>query len=258
MDAAVAMNRVRRLLGRAVSSRARRFIAREQRRWSCWPPLGMARFVPLWRLTPHSRRFGLDRGRPIDRYYIERFLTAHAVDIRGRLLEIGDDMYTRQLGGDRVHRSDVLHARSGRPGATIVADLQRAEGIAADTFDCIILTQTLQFVYDVRAAVGELWRILRPHGVVLATLPGITQISRYDMERWGEYWRFTTLSARRLFEDVFGPSITVEAHGNVLAAIAFVHGCAVEDMRDRELDYVDPDYELIITVRAVKGGPSGP
>ena len=238
--------------------RARRFIAREQLRWSCWPPLGRARFVPLWRLTPHSRRFGLDRGCPIDRYYIERFLTAHAADIRGRLLEVGDDMYTRQLGGGRVDHSDVLHAWPGQPDATIVADLQHAEGVATDSFDCIIVTQTLQFIYDVRAAIGELWRILRPHGVVLATLPGITQISRYDMERWGEYWRFTTLSARRLFEDVFGSTVTVEAHGNVLVAIAFVHGCAVEDMRDRELDYVDPDYELIITVRAVKEDRSGP
>jgi hypothetical protein len=38
----------------------------------------------------------------------------------------------------------------------------------------------------------------------------------------------------------------------VLAATAFLHGLAVEDLRTRELKHIDPQYELVITVRAVK------
>jgi SAM-dependent methyltransferase len=111
----------------------------------------------------------------------------------------------------------------------------------------------LQFIYDVRAAIRHLHRILKPSGVLLATFPGISQISRYDMDRWGDYWRFTTLSARRLLEEVFPPgNVTVRAYGNVLAAVAFLHGLSAEELRREELDYHDPDYELIITVRAVK------
>jgi ubiquinone/menaquinone biosynthesis C-methylase UbiE len=123
----------------------------------------------------------------------------------------------------------------------------------SSTFDCIIFTQTLQYIYNVRAAVGTLYRILKPHGILLATLPGITQISRYDMDRWGEYWRFTSLSARRLFEEWFpSTEVMVHAYGNVLVATAFLQGLAVEELRKEELDYLDPDYEVLVTVRAAK------
>jgi SAM-dependent methyltransferase len=105
----------------------------------------------------------------------------------------------------------------------------------------------------VPTAVRTVHRILRPGGVVLVTVPGISKISRYDMDRWGYYWSFTTQSARRLFEVAFpADHVEVYAHGNVLAAIGFLHGLAVEEFSRKELDYEDPDYELLITLRAVK------
>lgn len=232
---------------------ARRWLRQKQQRLTRWPPVGLVRFGSFRRLQPISRVFGFDRGLCIDRYYIEDFLARHADDIRGHVLEIGDDGYTRKFGGERVTRSDVLHVVEGNPKATIVADLTCCDHIPTDAFDCIVFTQTLQFIYDVRAALRHLHRILKPRGVLLATFPGISQISRYDMDRWGDYWRFTTLSARRLFEEVFPPeNVTVEAHGNVLTAVAFLHGLAAQELKQEELDYHDPDYEVLITVRAVK------
>jgi len=217
------------------------------------PSVGWARFGSLRRIAPISRAFGKDRGLPIDRYYIERFLAAQAPDIRGRVLEIGYDTYTHRFGGDRVTRSDVLHVMQGNPKATIVADLTCGDDIPSDTFDCIILTQTLQFIYDVEAALKTLYRILKPGGILLATFGGISQISRWDMDRWGHYWNFTTLSAQRLFERSFpAAKVKVEACGNVLAAIALLHGLATQELRQEELDHHDPDYEVLITVRAVK------
>jgi hypothetical protein len=94
------------------------------------------------RLAPVSREFGYDRGLPIDRYYIERFLARYAEDIRGRVLEIGDNSYTQKYGGSHVTASDVLHVTEGNSQATLVADLTHAEHIPSDTFDCIIFTQT--------------------------------------------------------------------------------------------------------------------
>lgn len=228
-------------------------LAAWQRRLSLRPPLGSVRFGALRRLQPISSVFGLDRGLPIDRYYIESFLGRYTEDIRGHVLEIGDATYTRKFGGGDVTRSDVLHAEPGNPQATLVGDIATGEGIPRETFDCMILTQTLLYIYDVKAAIGNCYAALKPGGVLLATVPGISQISRYDMDRWGDYWRFTTLSARQLFEEVFPTSnIEVEAHGNVLAAIAFLHGLAAEELEPRELDYHDPDYEMLITLRAVK------
>ena len=212
------------------------------------------RFGSLRRLTPVSRKFGWDRGGlPVDRYYIERFIELHAGDVAGRVLEVRDDAYTRRFGGAGVTRTDVLHPTPDNPKATIVADLTSADHVPSDTFDCIVLTQVLPFIPDVQAAVRTLHRILRPGGVVLATVPGISQIVRYDMDRWGDYWRFTSLSARRIFESEFPRGeVRVEAHGNVLAATAFLQGLSSRDLKPEELDYRDPDYEVLITVRAVK------
>ncbi|MCG6533301.1 MAG: class I SAM-dependent methyltransferase [Syntrophales bacterium LBB04] len=201
-----------------------------------------------------SRVFGYDRGpQSVARYYIDKFIAEHSADIRGHVLEIGDRTYTERLGSDRVKQSDVLSVWPDNPGATIVADLTKADAIASDSFDCVILTQTLQCIYDSRGALKHITRILKPGGALLATMSGISQIARYDMDRWGEFWRFTTVSAQRLFEEFF-PSDCLEtkAHGNVLAAMALLYGLSSRELRQNELDFRDRDYEVIITVRAVK------
>jgi SAM-dependent methyltransferase len=235
------------ILKRILPISARRWARQQQRH------LDKIDFGSLRRIEPVSREFGFDRGQPIDRFYIEQFLAAHQTDIRGHVLELGDDTYTRRFGGSRVARSDVLHATPDNPKATIVADLTRADAIADDSFDCILFTQSLPFIYDTRAALATLRRILKPAGVVLATVPGISQISRHDMDRWGDYWRFTSLSARRLFGDVFAPdNVTVQTYGNVLAAVAFLYGLAAQELTADELNHRDPDYEVVIAVRACK------
>jgi SAM-dependent methyltransferase len=213
--------------------------------------VGRVRFGSLERLTPVSPWFGSERGRPVDRYYIERFLEAHRGDIRGRVLEAGDRGYTTRYGQFAVTRSDVLNVMPGAPETTIVADLEDAEGLPRAAFDCLILTQVLHLIYDVAAALTHCRAALRPGGVLLATLPGISQISRLDADRGGDYWRFTSQSVRRLFERSFAdPGLEIAAHGNVLVATAFLYGLCVEDLRRAWLDHHDPDYELLITVRA--------
>lgn len=209
------------------------------------------RFGSLRRAEPISRSFGLDRGLPIDRYYIEGFLAQHAADIRGRVLEAGDARYTRKFGRERVTQSDVIDLQADNPKATIVADLAAAPEIADETFDCVVLTQVLPFIPRLDAAMHELHRILKPNGVLLVAVPGICQISRYDAERWGDYWRFTSQGVERLCDGIF-PEAQVDAWGNVLAAIAFLHGLSVQELRQEELDARDPDYQVVITLRATR------
>jgi SAM-dependent methyltransferase len=210
----------------------------------------------LRRTTPIDPNWGYERGQPIDRMYVERFLGANAADIRGRVLEIGAPDYTRKLGTG-VEKVDVLHAKGGNPDATIVGDLTDAPHIPSDSFDCAILTQVLQYVYDVRAALQTLHRILAPGGVLLATVPGITKISTADDDLWGEWWHYTARSLRRLGEEAFGEgNVEVATHGNVLTAAAFLYGLAPSDLRREELDAEDPLYEVILGLRAVKGSGS--
>jgi SAM-dependent methyltransferase len=204
----------------------------------------------LRRTTPISEHWGFDRGTPVDRYYIERFLEKSSNDIRGRVLEIMDSRYTERFGA-AVESSDVLDIDGSNPAATIVADLTDVDQLPSCSFDCVILTQTLQSIYDTPAALRGAYCMLRPGGVLLATVPAVSKIDPTPGVR-GDYWRFTTASCERLFGDVFGASISVEAHGNVLAAAAFLYGLAREELSDRELDAEDEFFPVLITVRAVK------
>jgi glycosyltransferase involved in cell wall biosynthesis len=207
------------------------------------------RFGTLRRLSPLNRRFGFDRGQPVDRYYIESFLAAHAGAVRGHVLEVGDDVYSRRFGANRIVRGDILHVVPGFPGATITADLADAPHIPSATFDCVILTQTLQYIFDTRAALATLERILKPGGTILATLPGISQICRDQEDLEGDSWRFTASSARRLFRNHFpGADVQVQTYGNVLVATAFLYGLSAQELTRPELDHHDPDYQLTIAV----------
>lgn len=212
---------------------------------------GRIAFGDLRRTTPFSRVFGFDRGAPVDRHYIEGFLAAHASDIRGRVLEVKDAAYTRRFGGGRVTMSDVLDIDASNRDATIIDDLTSGEELPSNSFDCVLLTQTLHLIFDAEAAVRTIQRVLKPGGVLLLTVPGITQIPRAEAGSW--YWSFSEIAVATLVRRAFAADeVEVRSYGNVLAATAFLYGLAAEELRVEELDAVDPDYPVTVAVRAVK------
>lgn len=217
------------------------------------PAVNTVDFGDLRRVSPISRFYGYDRGTPIDRYYIEKFLDAHREKVFGNVLEISENTYTRQFGGDRVGHSDVLHYDDPSPPATIVGDLTDAPHLPSNFYDCVIITQTLMLIYDVRAAVETLHRILKPGGTVLATQAGLTQIA--EKQAWNDtwHWGFTNASISRLFTDAFnGGEVEVRTHGNVLSTIAFLHGLSVDELTEYELEKTDPQYQMLVSVAARK------
>jgi SAM-dependent methyltransferase len=196
-----------------------------------------------WRRVAPVSVDGSWRGKPVDRYYIEKFLSEHRSDIHGRALEVADNEYTMKYGTDVT--SDILHV-SGSATATIVGDLESGTGIPVDAFDCVILTQTLHFIYDYRAALRHLFTSLRPGGVLLCTVPGIAQVSRYDADRWGDYYRFTGQAAVRMLADAGFGQTSVQTYGNVLTASGMLSYLAIEDFTKAELELDDPDYPVIV------------
>ncbi|MBA2626109.1 MAG: methyltransferase domain-containing protein [Acidimicrobiia bacterium] len=241
------------MLRRAVPVRLRAGVRQEGRRLVRVPRVGRVDWGGLRRLTPVSRENGYERGTPIDRYYIDGFLARHADDVRGAVLDIYDDHNSRSFGSDAVRSVDVLHRTDGHPAATVVADLADAPAIPDDSFDCILLVQTLHLIYDMRAALATVHRILRPGGVALATVPTISQRCVDPDDAYEDCWRLTGYSARRLFEEVFPPPLVEsETHGNVLSAVAFLEGVGAEELTERELDHVDPLFPVLVGVRAEK------
>jgi len=241
---------VRRSMDGLRKSRLYGLLSRARGRWP--PPVGAVDFGQLGTTTPISLDFGWGRGTPIDRYYIENFLANRTADIRGRVLEIGDATYSQRYGGSRITKQDVLHLDVNHPHATLAGDLTQPDVLPNDTFDCILLTQTLQLIFDLEQAVRRLHAALRPGGVLLLTVPGISQIDRGE---WGDRWcwAFTAVSIRKLFEPQFGPKLEIRTHGNVFAAMAFLQGAALEEVDRARLDIHDPAYPVTITLRAQKG-----
>jgi hypothetical protein len=228
----------------------------KERLWSILQRFNLSLRKPDWhdlrRLDPISRSFGFDRGIPIDRYYIDKFLSQNANHIKGNVLEVAENTYTMRFGKD-VHKSDVLHISKDAPYATIVGDLCDLSTLPENAFDCFICTQTYNFIYDLQSAIRGTRHLLRTGGVVLATVAGISQISQYDMKRWGDYWRFTTLSAQKTFEQEFGTgNVQVDSYGNVLSAISFLEGLSSGELSTDELDHRDKDYQLLVTIVARK------
>jgi peptidoglycan/xylan/chitin deacetylase (PgdA/CDA1 family)/glycosyltransferase involved in cell wall biosynthesis len=202
---------------------------------------------------PVSHVWGLDRGEPVDRRYIAKFLGEHRSDIRGRVLEIKDRSYTHLFGSDRVVASDVLDIDRSNTSATIFADLQRADGVPDDQYDCFILTQTLGEIFDVRAALHHSRRMLKLGGVLLCTVPATGRITLEGAGLDGDFWRFTEASIRSLFADVFGvDSFEIVGFGNALACTAFLHGFATHEIAPTDLDAYDPYYPVVYGIRAVK------
>lgn len=197
---------------------------------------------------PLSTVYGFDRGQPADRRCIEAFLAAHAAAIRGRCLEVTSDEYVRHFGGDRVSSVEVLDIDEGNEGATIVGDLQNLDAIPSATFDCVVVTQTLQYLRDPRRGVAEMHRILAESGTALVTLPCLGRVEPGDVV---DYWRFMPAGVEALFADQAW-QIQVQSFGNALLGLAMWTGMAVEDLPERVWSLDDPDFPCLVGIRATK------
>ena len=203
------------------------------------------------RTGPIRDDWGRSRGTPVDRWYIERFLAAHSSDITGDVLEVMDDRYTRMFGTN-VRSTRVLDVEAANSSASLIADLESPNAIPAAAFDCVLITQTLHYVLDVRTAVASIFRGLRPGGTCLATVPIISPLDA-GARPAGEYWRLTQHACRRIFGEAFGPEqVEVGAPGNARAAVAFLLGLAAEELDERELTASHERFPLVATIRAAK------
>ena len=203
-------------------------------------------------INPVSRGFGSERGKPIDRAYIEQFLYDTSRDLQSAqiILEVGSDAYSKQFFPNLAspEKYHVLQYGQGM-------DLTDVSTLPQNRYDIFLCTQVFNFIYDVKAAVRGAYYLLKPGGTLLATVQGcIGQVSRTDMKLWGDYWRFTNLGIEKLVGEIFGSDqVKVFPYGNAFAATAFVQGLAFEDISQKELlKPVEAEYAINIGVVAHK------
>jgi hypothetical protein len=115
------------------------------------------------RTEPISRLFGFDRGTPIDRYYIDKFLHKNCEHIQGRVLEVAESTYSHRFGSN-ITSYEILYYDNSNENATIIGDLSKPETLPENTVDCFICTQTFNFIFDIKGAVSGCYKILRGGG----------------------------------------------------------------------------------------------
>jgi SAM-dependent methyltransferase len=207
----------------------------------------MAWWGNLRRQAPFSDTYGHDRGTPVDRTYLDQYFARQRGDVRGRVLEVKDRRYTTRFGHGRVTSSDIVDIDPDNEKATIVADLAREGSLPSAAFDCIIVTQTLQHVPHVAAAMKNLWSALAPGGVLLLTVP---TIQRSDPPRQRDLYRWTAAGLEVLVSDACPDAqVDVVSYGNLTAAIAFLLGLGSQELRATDLDANDPDHGVIACAR---------
>lgn len=212
----------------------------------------------LDRVTPLSNCFGFDRGMPVDRYYIEKFLYDNRQYFKGRILEVAHDVYSTRYSklNEAVTETPIvetLHYDGTEGEVSIIGDLTKPETLPEKKYDCFVCTQVYVVIFEVAKAIEGSYKLLKDGGVLLATVPGIMQIARDDMNRWGDFWRFTNKSIEMLFKNSGFSQVEIVPMGNVMAACAFLQGIAFEELPKKELlDITDENYQLIIGIRAIK------
>jgi hypothetical protein len=246
---------VRRLANRGLPWRTRvREVAKPSAIWvNRHLPNRQVEWGTLRRTVPVSDHYGYDRGQPVDRFYIERFLAAESSAIRGEVLEVGRADYTRRFGGERVTRSHVIDIDGSKPEVTLIADLCDPTSISVGVYDCVILTQTLQLLVDQTTALQNLWASLRLGGALLISVPCVSRIERQTPGT--DFWRYTPRGLELLIRrSCPNATLATEGRGNVLAGVAFLMGLATEDLTERELQAEDPYFPLVVCATALKRG----
>lgn len=213
------------------------------------PKSGYYLFPAKRSVEPISTMYGFDRGTPVDRYYIEKFLEENKDLIKGKCLEVTDPQYIKKFGGDKVTQADAMDIDPNNAKANIKGDLRDLKEVADNTYDCFIVTQTYVMIDDYEAAIRESLRILKPGGTLLVTMPCLSPV--WNIKH--HHWRFTGASGEYIFgKYVKQENLEVKTHGNAFSGQAFWCGMAIQDLSKEELEFNDPYFPVIVSVKATK------
>jgi SAM-dependent methyltransferase len=226
-----------------------RLLGRRSKVWARCVTRGLP--IPRWgnlrRTKPFSSQFGAERGTPLDRHYLDRFLDSHRSAISGTVLEIQMPAYARRFGHE-IKRVDTIDINPVFE-PTFLCDLAHADIIPSNTYDCFLLPATLQGLRDVGACLREALRVVRPGGVVLATTAGFVPL----MGDVPDYWRMSAVGWREVSARVWPQcEVQIRAYGNCLAAAASMMGLAAEELTVEELDALDERYPVVVALACQK------
>jgi len=205
---------------------------------------GLPRWGNLRRTTPFSTTFGFERGQPIDRYYLHRFLASHRDLITGDVLEVQGTSYAERFG-QNLSRADSFDIEP-RFTPTYLCDLAHCADVIPDrAYDCLLLPNALPHFRELDRCLAHALRVVRPGGTILASVAGLLPLTGDAPE----YWRLTPDGWRQKLGAAWaGAALEIAGHGNCLSAVAAQLGLALEELTEAELDVQDPRFPVLTTI----------
>lgn len=197
-------------------------------------------------ISPISDQFATERGTPVDRIYIEKFLEKNKEYVIGDVLEIEEATYTMKYGENRVKKSIVMDVSQKSSEIDFNANIETGEGIKDKIADCFILTQTLMYIYDLEVAAKNIIRFLKPGGVALITCSCLSQNSRRCMDNYGSYFNFNAAVFEKMFRNEKASVIRAGSYGNVKTVMAHLVGMCAEDLEEEDFELDDEYYPLVV------------
>lgn len=132
-----------------------------------------------------------------------------------KILDVG-------TAGDKIRPSENFQYFPSKHFKTLDVDPQWKPDYVGDIcrtdfpsghWDLVILSQTLEHIFDFRAAIAEIYRIVKPGGFAIIDSPFMYH--HHPESSFADYWRFSPQALERLLKEV-GFSSQVKLIDNLL------------------------------------------
>ena len=198
-------------------------------------------------IKKHSEKFGFDRGTPIDRYYIDHFLKNLNLENNfNRSLEFGEILYSDSFKvKEKYFLSHPEYETRDIASNQILFDLNSEHSYEGTKFDLILSTNVINFTKNPFVSIKHHIDMLNSRGTLVLTVSASMPISKFDAERWGDYWRFTPDGLNQLLRTL-NCEYHIKSFGSFVTSIAFLCGLSAEEIDATDLNKNDDSYPIVV------------
>jgi SAM-dependent methyltransferase len=153
----------------------------------------------------------LSRGKSARRALLNTEVARH-IKVAGMVLDVGgkgNPSYRKILPSVDQATWVILDIALGE-GMSVCGDLTSLP-FNTNIFDAVICFNVLEHVYEYRVALGEMYRVLKPHGVLYGYVPFICNVHPDP----SDYWRFTEDCLNKCLSEAGFSVDVIVPHGGV-------------------------------------------